>query len=227
MNEEIKPGLFISIEGMDGSGKSSIVKYLADKLNEAGSKTICTHEVGGTPIGRELRNICFTKNDNEIIDPISRLLMIYASRIQHIRNVIEPAILNGINVVSDRYNDSTKVYQGIVDNLKSDMDKLEAVAPLRLVASNAKLTIFLKIDTKTSFERGNKREVIDNDVYKNDYAKADLINKAYNDILDKRSTEYPGSVFMINANQSLEEVKKDIDRLTDYLVRSKLISINK
>lgn len=226
MNEEIKPGLFISIEGMDGSGKSSIVKYLADKLNEAGSKTICTHEVGGTPIGRELRNICFIKRE-EFLDPVARLLLIYASRIQHIRNIIAPAISAGINVVTDRYNDTTKVYQGVVDNLKSDMDKLEAVAPLRLIASNAKLTVFLKINTKTSFERGNKREVVDNDTYKNDYAKAELINKAYNDILDKRSIEYPGSVFMINANQSLEEVKKDIDRLTDYLVRSKLISINK
>ena len=214
-----KPGLFIAVEGMDGCGKTTIVQYLVDKLHEFGSKTIATYEVGGTAIGKELRNLCFKKREDEPVDPLARLLMVYAARIQHIRNVIKPGLEEGYNVVTDRYNISTKVYQGILDQLSSKMDLIEAAinrdTGLGLVPN---VVIFLDVDPDVAYSRGTARVAVDNDAYKNDIEKARKIGGIYRGILARHKAKYPNSVvYEIDANQSIEFVKSEIDILIESL----------
>ena len=204
-------GKLISLEGMDGCGKSSALIYLKDKFLERNIPSISTYEVGGTPIGKQLRAIAFNKQE-EVLDPLSRLLLMYAARIQHIRRVIEPAILSGTHVLTDRYNDSTKVYQGKIDGLEKQMAQIEASTPMRMVAVNADIVIYFKVDTERAYSRGKARSNVDNTQYKTDLELANKINMHYDQILMQRMNDAPGSVFVVDANKSQEEVYKQLDQ---------------
>lgn len=206
-----KIGRLIAIEGVDGSGKSTLRDYLVDRLNERGTKAVGTYEVGGTPVGKELRSIAFTKRSDEIIDPTTRLLLVYAARLQHIRTLIEPSILNGLDVVTDRFNASTRVYQGSLDNQAALMNSIEAIAPLRVLGTRPDYVIYLKIDAETSVNRVKQRAVNDNDQYKGDIAKAARLVQYYDKEMEKQNLHLPNSVFTIDATRSIDQVKRDID----------------
>jgi dTMP kinase len=106
-------GAFITFEGGEGSGKSSYVKMLGEWLNDLGHRTIVTKDPGGTPIANKIRQIVLDgKNTN--LSRTSELLLYLASRAQLIDEIIKPAIDDEINVVCDRFADSTAVYQGIL-----------------------------------------------------------------------------------------------------------------
>lgn len=209
-----KYGKLIAIEGLDGSGKSSVRDILVQALQERNVDTIGTFEVGATPIAKELRDLCFIKRD-EVLDPISRLLMVYAARMQHIRQVIQPHIERGTCVVTDRYNDSTRVYQGKIDGLERHMEQLESLECMRILSSPADITIYLKVDPETAYERGIARKNVNNDTYKNDFSKAVRIDQAYMGILLDRSVKDRSSVFIVNANLSIEQVRDQIYQFAD------------
>src|SRR6187399_111931 len=107
MEEVKRQGQFVVVEGMDGSGKSECTAVLAELLRQIppNPEVVQTYKVGGTPIGKKLRELCFRsrQDDGETVDPVARMLMIYASRLQHLRNVVLPATAAGKTVVSDRY----------------------------------------------------------------------------------------------------------------------------
>ena len=196
---------------MDGCGKSTGRQYLANAFIKAGLPSISTYEMGGTPIGKELRSIAFSKRDDEILDPISRLLLVYASRMQHIRNVIEPAVRNGTHVITDRFNDTTRIYQGKIDGLDKQMDQIEACNPMRMLAARANYVIYFKVDTIVAYNRGIARKNVDNDQYKNDLIKADIINKEYDNLFQTLYTKDPSSVYVVNANGNMESVYLQLD----------------
>jgi len=211
MHTARKLGSLISLEGMDGCGKSTGRQYLANAFIKAGLPSISTYEMGGTPIGKELRSIAFSKRDDEILDPISRLLLVYASRMQHIRNVIEPAVRNGTHVITDRFNDTTRIYQGKIDGLDKQMDQIEACNPMRMLAARANYVIYFKVDTIVAYNRGIARKNVDNDQYKNDLIKADIINKEYDNLFQTLYTKDPSSVYVVNANGNMESVYLQLD----------------
>ena len=214
-------GKLIAVEGMDGSGKSTTVSYITDQLNQRGQKAICTREVGGTPIAEELRNLAFKTRPDEKIDPLARLLMVYASRIQHIREILEPNIAKGIHVVTDRYNDSTRVYQGVIDGLSESMAHLEACLPLRMVGGCADHTVFIDVDPEVAFSRGIARANVDNDVYKNKLDMAKKIADAYRKLLETRKRTVSSSVFVIDGNKPLDHVKYQLNDFIDYIVTNR------
>ncbi|MFO1089992.1 MAG: dTMP kinase [Hyphomicrobiales bacterium] len=104
-------GLFITFEGGDGAGKSTQVERLAARLMEQGLAVVLTREPGGTPGGERLRHLLLDKYAPDW-SPVSEALLNYAARDLHLRNVIRPALAKGAAVISDRFHDSTRAYQG-------------------------------------------------------------------------------------------------------------------
>jgi dTMP kinase len=101
-------GMFISFEGIDGAGKSTHVAHLEETFVSLGRKVTRTREPGGTPLAEKLRDLVL----NESMDPMTEALLVFASRREHIQNVIRPALENGSVVLCDRFTDATFAYQG-------------------------------------------------------------------------------------------------------------------
>jgi dTMP kinase len=103
-------GTFITFEGIDGSGKSTQLRLLANFLKQKGCQVLLTREPGGTPVGNRLRAALL--DAQEEVDPLTELLVFAADRAQHVRRVLRPALESGQVVFSDRYADATAAYQG-------------------------------------------------------------------------------------------------------------------
>jgi dTMP kinase len=103
-------GVFITFEGIDGSGKSTQLRMLASELRLRGREVVATREPGGTPLGGLLRNVIL--DSEEQVDPLAELLIFAADRAQHVRALVRPALDSGRVVLSDRYADATVAYQG-------------------------------------------------------------------------------------------------------------------
>lgn len=120
-------GKFITFEGGEGTGKSTQARKLADRLEKLGIPTLVTREPGGTPLGEDIRNLILKDRPQ---DPLTELLLFAAARAEHMTGVIRPALDDGTWVISDRFIDSTRVYQG----------KLYAIEP-ELIASLESYTV--------------------------------------------------------------------------------------
>ena len=106
----MKKGLFITFEGMDGAGKTTQIRLLKAHLEAKGHFVLLTREPGGTPISDQIRALILDVN-NTGMDPMAELLLYYASRAQHIQEVILPALKKGVTVICDRFYDSSYAYQ--------------------------------------------------------------------------------------------------------------------
>lgn len=102
-----KPGKFITLEGVDGAGKSTHLDFLADKIRARGVELVVTREPGGTVLGEKLRQLLL----NEAMQPDTELLLMYAARAEHVATVIKPALAKGTWVLSDRFHDASFAYQ--------------------------------------------------------------------------------------------------------------------
>ena len=122
-----RKGVFITFEGIDGCGKSTQAKLLADNLKRRGLRVVLTSEPGSTKLGRNLRKILLTPGSK--VGKVAELFLFEADRAQHVSEVILPALVDGAVVICDRYSDSTRAYQGIGRGLGvSLVDLLDQVA---------------------------------------------------------------------------------------------------
>ena len=112
--------LFITLEGIEGSGKTTQMAHLKRHLETAGRQVVVTREPGGSPIGRQIRALLLDPANKDLV-PEAELLLYMADRVQHIRTVIEPALAAGKVVLCDRFFDATIVYQGAARGLASEM----------------------------------------------------------------------------------------------------------
>src|SRR5690242_13517141 len=140
-------GLFISFEGSDGSGKSTQLKLLAERLRSQGHTVVENVEPGGTPIGQQIRKILLDRANDEM-RPMTELLLMFASRAQAVEQRILPALRRGEIVLSDRFTDSSLAYQGEARGLGFDV--VRALHELALGAIQPDLTICVEIDLDTS-----------------------------------------------------------------------------
>ncbi|HKC93902.1 MAG TPA: dTMP kinase, partial [Nitrospira sp.] len=109
-------GQFITLEGPEGSGKSTHIRYLATALRRSGFRVVQTREPGGTVVAEAIRHTLL-RSSREQITPVAESLLIFAARSQHVRHVIEPALQRGAIVLCDRFSDSTLAYQGFARGL--------------------------------------------------------------------------------------------------------------
>jgi dTMP kinase len=159
MKFQVKPrGLFITFEGMDGSGKTTQMHRLAARLRDTGRSVIETAEPGGPPIAQKIRRILLDSANQEL-SPTTELLLYFASRAQNVDEWILPAMERGEIVLSDRFTDSSLVYQGCGRGLGAD-----AVVALERIACRGlkpDLTILVDVDAEASLARARARNLAD------------------------------------------------------------------
>jgi dTMP kinase len=149
-------GKFITIEGLDGCGKSTQLERLAKVLRADGLSVVLTREPGGTEMGEKIRKVVLDTGTAHL-SPMAELALMFASRAQHIKEVIQPALSEGKLVLCDRFTDSTEAYQGGGRKLGSG----PVLALHRILCGNLQpeLTIFMDSDLAASVDRARRRNV--------------------------------------------------------------------
>jgi dTMP kinase len=146
-----KKGCFITFEGPEGAGKSTQVKLLRQALGSRGIECLLTREPGGTPLAEQLRDIVKYHEGDEPMAAETELLLFAASRAQHVRNLIKPAIAEGKVVICDRFYDSTTAYQGYARNL--ELDFVQRLNMFAIAGCKPDLTILLDLPPEAGFSR--------------------------------------------------------------------------
>lgn len=146
--------MFITLEGIEGSGKTTQIKYLIRTLEQKGHLCVYTREPGATPIGTKIRNILLDSENNALV-PLAELLLYEADRAQHVCEVIEPALNQGKVVISDRFFDATVVYQGYARGF--DLEFIDILHRQVLRDHRPHLTLLLDLPVETGLERAWKR----------------------------------------------------------------------
>ncbi len=142
--------MFITLEGPDGSGKSSQLKVLADWLREQGFPLYTTREPGGTDIGDQIRKVLHDL-ENTAMHPRTEILLYLASRAQHVEEIIRPMLAKGTVVLCDRYADSTMAYQGYGHGV--DLEMLKRLLDFSTGGLYPDLTLFLDLDVEQGLNR--------------------------------------------------------------------------
>ena len=192
--------MFITFEGPEGSGKTTVANIIVNKLEKLGYKVVQTREPGGTPIAEAIRNVILdTKNTN--LDPRAEALLYAASRRQHLVEKVWPAIKDGKIVICDRFLDSSLAYQGGARNLG-----VENILNVNMFATEGTfpdLTLLFDIAPEDGLKRiaaNSKREVNRLDLEKIDFHKK--VREVFLDL----SKTYSERFIVIDANQPLEDV---------------------
>jgi dTMP kinase len=198
-------GKFITFEGIDGSGKSTQLRLFASELRILGLDVITSCEPGGTPLGRRLREAFLETEEN--VSPIAELLLFAADRAQHVELLIKPSILEGKVVISDRYADSTFVYQGAGRGFPQE--KVEAVIELATNGLKPDLTFFFDLPIEKSIERKNTRKADGEKQNRMDKENFDFYFRVREAYLNLAKRE-PKRFRVIDANGSIEEIHADV-----------------
>ncbi len=150
------PGLFITLEGTEGGGKSTQLPLLADRLQSLGHRLCVLREPGGTAVGEEIRHTLKHSRGGHGMTPETELLLMNASRAQLVREVIRPALARGEIVVCDRFYDSTTAYQGYGRQLA--LDQVAQVIRFAVGETRPDLTLLLRVPVSTSEARRRLRQ---------------------------------------------------------------------
>ena len=206
--------LFITFEGGDGSGKSTQVNLLKDYLDNLNFETIKTREPGGTPSAEILRDL-LTTGEVEKWTPMSEALLMWASRYEHLIQVIEPALNSGKNVICDRFYDSTYAYQGVAHNL--GIDKMEKLKKIIIGDIEPDVTFVLDIDHKVGLKRSLDRPNQENrfESYNIDFH--NKIRSAFLEIAKKNKNR----CVVVDASLNEQEINNLIITVIDNLITDK------
>ncbi len=191
-------GLFITLEGPDGSGKSTITKLIGDYLEEKGIEYIVTREPGGTDIGEDIRDIILD-NKNTKMGPETEALLYAASRGQHIHEKILPALEEGKLIICDRFLLSSLAYQGIARGL--GVEEVKSINDFALRGIKPDKILFFHIDPEVSLKR--KTAKLGGDRLEKEGE--EFHNRVYNGYMDLVDL-YPENIKVIDATKTVEEV---------------------
>ena len=142
--------MFITLEGIEGSGKTTQAKYIAHFLQSRGHDCIMTREPGGTEIGKKIRAILLDP-DSKGMDPLTELLLYNADRAQHVKELVSPCLSAGKTVICDRYYDATLVYQGFARGLEIEL--INGLHQLIFEGLKPNITILLDLPTQLGLSR--------------------------------------------------------------------------
>ena len=213
-------GLFITFEGNEGSGKSTQVPLLVERLREWGHTVKVFREPGGTPIGEEIRHTLKHSHSNAAMTSEAELLLMNASRAQLVREVIRPALARGEIIVCDRFYDSTTAYQGYGRQL--DLATVKHIIDLAVGDTRPDLTLFLKVPQSVSEERLRSRQstmpFIRDRMEEADRAFFERVAKGYEAI----AAAHPERIKVIPAIGTIEEIQSAIWRVVAPLAATRV-----
>ena len=199
---EYMSGLFITMEGTDGSGKSTQLQLLQQYLTDKGFNVVLVREPGGTRISEKIRTIILSKKNRDM-NYMTEALLYAASRAQLVNQVILPELKKGSVVICDRFVDSSIVYQGIARELGIDVvKKINNIATGGLTPD---ITFFLDLDLKSSLKRKKEQKELDRIESEN----AGFHKKVYEGY-KKLSQDDGGRIKVIDATKSIQQIHKNI-----------------
>ncbi|MAC99556.1 MULTISPECIES: dTMP kinase [Pseudomonas] len=151
-------GVFVTLEGPEGAGKSTNLAYIAAALRAAGCEPLLTREPGGTPIAEQIRGLLLAHHE-EPMDDDAELLLVFAARAQHLNRVIRPALATGRVVISDRFTDATYAYQGGGRGI--DLTRIAALEHWTQGDLRPDLTLVLDVPVEVGMTRARARSALD------------------------------------------------------------------
>ena len=206
----MKKGLFITLEGIEGAGKSTAVDFIEDFLTKEGHDVIKTREPGGTVIGEQIREILL-KNENDTLTYDTELLLVFSARAQHIQEVILPALSSGKIILCDRFTDASYAYQGGGRGI--DASRINLLEKWVQGDLRPNLTLLFDLDVSIGMQRTKKRS----DADRFEREEINFFEKIRNTYLERAKNE-PQRFRIINSASSLESVKEQIITiLKDFL----------
>ncbi|MEW6213807.1 MAG: dTMP kinase [Nitrospirota bacterium] len=208
----LKRGIFISFEGIEGTGKTTQARLLYQWLRGRGFDVILTGEPGGTQIGNKIKDILLSMEYKEM-SPVTELLLYNASRTQHIKEVILPAINRGAVVVTDRFSDSTVAYQGYGRGI--DLNLIDSIDRIVTAGLRPDITILLDVDVEIGLKRNRGINKVDRleleDVE---------FHKSVRDGYIKIAAGESERIKLIDASDSIEEIhNKIVSIFTDMITK--------
>ena len=206
----MKKGLFITLEGIEGAGKSTAVDFIEDFLTKEGHDVIKTREPGGTVIGEQIREILL-KNENYTLTYDTELLLAFSARAQHIQEVILPALSSGKIILCDRFTDASYAYQGGGRGI--DASRINLLEKWVQGDLRPNLTLLFDLDVSIGMQRTKKRS----DADRFEQEEINFFEKIRNTYLERAKNE-PQRFRIINSASSLKSVKEQIITiLKDFL----------
>lgn len=204
-----RAGAFISLDGVDGGGKSGAVRFLDEALRAAGHDVLVTREPGGTEEGLALRKLLLASGTYDW-EPMAELLLMNASRIQHVTKVIHPALAAGKVVLCDRFVASTLAYQGAGRGIPEE--KIKALHDLAIGGVWPDLTVVLDLDPRIGVARSRKR--LESAEIKEDRFEA--LDLAFHERVRAsflaQAAQCPKTYVVVDANRPPEHVQRDVLR---------------
>lgn len=205
-------GLFITLEGPEGAGKSTNREYLAERLRERGVDVLLTREPGGTPLAERIRELLLDPSD-EPMAADAELLLVFAARAQHLQQVIRPALAKGSVVLCDRFTDATYAYQGGGRGLS-----IERIAQLEQFVQGElrpDLTLIFDLPIEIGLARAAARGRLDR-FEQEGRGFFEAVRQAYL----QRAEQAPQRYRVLDAGQTLAQVQADIDALLPSLLEA-------
>ena len=198
---------FVVIEGSEGAGKSTAIKFIQKIIESHGEKVVLAREPGGTPMAEDLRTVIKSATVDEKVDPRTELLIMYAARVQLFENVIRPALEAGSFVICDRFFYSTWAYQG--GGRELGLDIIKPIHELCLGDVAPGLTIYMDIDPELGLERARGRGALD----RFELEQISFFHRTR--AMYRKLCEERVEMVEIDASQKLEEVQKDLSSVLD------------
>ncbi|MGB5257489.1 MAG: dTMP kinase [Woeseiaceae bacterium] len=206
----MKRGRFITIEGIEGVGKSTNMATLVEHIEAAGRRVLTSREPGGTPVAEDIRDL-LKDRDDEPIPEIAELLLMFAARSLNVNNVILPALEAGTWVVCDRFTDSSRAYQGGGRGIP--METIDRLADWVHGDTWPDLTILLDAPVEIGMQRADKRGNPD----RFEQEQHDFFQRVRECYLQLAIKE-PGRFVVLDTTQPLEQVGEEIRQLADQLL---------
>jgi len=202
---------FITLEGMEGAGKTTCLKFIRGYFDALEIPLLITREPGGTPFAEEIRSLLLSPREEKVSDEVELLLM-FAARAQHLEQKIMPALQSGRWVLSDRFTDATYAYQGGGRGIDSaDIERLEQMVQKGLQPD---LTLFLNIPIEIGLARARGRGELD----RFEQQEVDFFERT-RDVYLQRAEQYASRFVVIDTNRSLDDVYESISQALDQFVK--------
>jgi dTMP kinase len=206
-------GRFITLEGIEGAGKSTVAKFVREWLQERGIRVCLTREPGGTPLAERVRALVLDRQ-GEAITPVTETLLMFAARGLHVENLIRPALERGEWVICDRFTDATRAYQGAGRGVSGEW--IEQLATQVQRGLKPDCTLLLDLPVATGLERVRQRSgATPTDRFEEEPAKFfERVRDAY---LALASAE-PQRIRIVSASGTVAEVQKEVATVMEALI---------